>query len=79
MVVHSSFANQQPATSGVPQGSVLGPMLFNVFISDLDDGIKCTLLKFADDPKLSREVVTLEGRLTLQEDLNRLESGLTRT
>ncbi|PKU43585.1 reverse hypothetical protein [Limosa lapponica baueri] len=42
-------------------------MLFNVFISDLDDGIKCTC---ADDTKLSGEV---EGRATLQEDLDRLE------
>ena len=60
--------------SGVPLQSVMGPVLFSIFINGVDSEVTCTLSKFADENKLSDAVSTREGRDVIQKDLGRLGS-----
>ena len=60
--------------SGVPQGSVLGPLLFIIYINDIDSNIVATLSKFADDCKIMHKVSTEEDTNAVQSDINRLGS-----
>jgi len=57
--------------SGVPQGSVMGPLLSVMYINDLDHGITNWILKFADDTKIFGRISNQEDTVRLQEDLNR--------
>ena len=62
-------------TSGIRQGSVLRPALFNVFVSNMGSGTEGPLSKLANNTKLCGAVDTLEGRGAIQRDLDRLELG----
>ena len=72
VVVNGEVSNWKSVLSGVPQGSVLGPILFLICINDLDDSITSNVLKFADDTKLFRKVNTDGDKQHLQNDLDRL-------
>ncbi|KAF2355360.1 Reverse transcriptase domain [Trinorchestia longiramus] len=70
VVIHDETSDSALVTSGVPQGSVLGPLLFIIYINDLDVGIISKINKFADDTKLCHKAFTERGRATIQSDLN---------
>jgi hypothetical protein len=74
VVLNGAHSEWSDVLSGVPQGSILGPILFNVYINDIDSAAALIeiLRKFADDTKLGQTVTTDEERALLQQALDKL-------
>ena len=72
VVLDGQASDPVPVLSGVPQRSVLGPVLYLIFINDLPDNIRSSVRLFADDCVLYRNIHSRKDCLTLQEDLTSL-------
>lgn len=70
--INGNYSDWAPVASGVPQGSVLGPVLFVLYINDLPDAVHSLCEMYADDTKMFSSVETEELRVKLQSDLDNL-------
>ena len=78
VAVRGAFSDWLAVLSGIPQGSVLGPLLFVLYINDLPDNIRSEVFMFADDTKVFREIRDDTDRATLQADLDELQTWSTK-
>ena len=74
VIVNGKTSEWKPVISGVPEGSLLAPILFALFINDLPLNIHSDCLLYADDVKIFRKITTRSDQITLQDDLNRMAS-----
>ena len=72
--MNGCVSDPKPVISGVPQGSVLGPLIFLILVGDIDNNISqdTKVRSFADDTRATRGVATVADTICLQEDLNRI-------
>ena len=72
-VIRNKSSPWLKVTSGVPQGSVLGPVMFGVYVNDMVEGIDSYMNLFADDAKVMRRVKSEDDCMKLQEDLDKID------
>ncbi len=72
VVINGTASDWASVTSGVPQGSVLEPILFIIYINDIDVGVNNFVSKFADDTKIGNSIVDDCDRLNLHENLRKI-------
>ena len=72
VVVDGEVSSWKSVLSGVPQGYVLGPILFLVYVNDLEEGVTGKILKFADDTKLFTKTKEIGDKQKLQDDIDKL-------
>ena len=70
MVVNGVKSDWTPVVSGVPQGTVLGPLLFSLHINDISAAIESEIRLFADDCACNREIKEIEGTVQIQKDID---------
>ena len=73
VLVNNSISRPLPVKSGVPQGTILGPLLFIIYVNDLSNRVdNSTIFKFADDLKCFKAIHSTTDSNLLQSDLNSL-------
>lgn len=72
VLINGAKSEWIPVSSGIPQGTVLGPILFNVFTNDIVDNINSDIRLFADDCVCYRQICSHEDHIALQKDIHHL-------